>query len=203
MEYDIGVDYIGTSSGKRWSLENAEEYPYSVKEIALSLSRTCRFNGHGRTFYSVAEHCCSLADYALGSGHTKAVEYALAALLHDAHEAFVGDRPSPQKTESDRQQEDLVQTFILNGLGLEFLLKWSVKDVDQRLCRLEIEDLLPNAAWPKEEWVAGSISPLFGVFVSGWSPEVAFNMFMERYRVLRAACAVARRVASAPGGGGR
>lgn len=202
MEYDIEVGYIGTSSGRRWSLGNAEEYPYSVEEIALSLSRTCRFTGHGHKFYSVAEHCCSMADYALGSGHPRAVEYALSALLHDAHEAFVGDRPSPQKTERDREQEAFVQACILGRLGLESLLELDagVKDLDRSICRTEIEALLPESVWPKKEWAEDAIKRL-ETFVSGCSPEVAFNMFMERYRVLGSAYMVARRVASSERGG--
>lgn len=67
----------------------------TLDDIALSLSRLPRFLGHTRTVlpYSVAQHSClvmSLLD-------DPSPELTRAALLHDAHEALMGDIPTPVK----------------------------------------------------------------------------------------------------------
>jgi hypothetical protein len=60
-------------------------------DIVEALSRICRFNGHVVVeHYSVAAHSLLVADQL--PDHLK-----LAGLLHDAHEAYVGDMTSPMK----------------------------------------------------------------------------------------------------------
>jgi uncharacterized protein len=61
-----------------------------IRDIAHALSLMCRFGGHSRCFYSVAEHSIRVA--ALCSQKNK-----LAALLHDAAEAYLVDLPRPIK----------------------------------------------------------------------------------------------------------
>lgn len=56
--------------------------------IARRLSRLCRFAGGTREFYSVAQHSVLVSDYV----SPEARPYAL---LHDAHEAFIGDFTAP------------------------------------------------------------------------------------------------------------
>jgi hypothetical protein len=66
-----------------------------IYEVAWSLSQVNRFVGHARRPYSVAEHSLLVADLAERDGKSAAVQ--LACLLHDAHEAYVGDVGSPHK----------------------------------------------------------------------------------------------------------
>lgn len=61
--------------------------------IAHSLALQCRYGGHCPRFLSVAEHSLLVAEV-VAREHP---ELALAALLHDAAEAYVGDWPSPLK----------------------------------------------------------------------------------------------------------
>lgn len=67
----------------------------TIEEIAHALAQINRFTGHTKRPYSVAEHSllvCSIADREGAS-----LSAQLAALLHDAHEAFTGDVASPVK----------------------------------------------------------------------------------------------------------
>lgn len=66
-----------------------------IHEIAHSLAQINRFTGHASRPYSVAEHSLLVADLALGAGASASVQ--LAALLHDAHEAYAGDVSTPVK----------------------------------------------------------------------------------------------------------
>lgn len=82
--------YITTYTGKQFSLDNPE---FDIKDIAHAASMLCRYNGHSRHFYSVAEHSVlvSLLMEELGLGDP------LEGLMHDATEAYLSDIPAPFK----------------------------------------------------------------------------------------------------------
>lgn len=75
--------------------DHEPEQNWLIHEIAHSLSQINRFTGHASRPYSVAEHSLLVADLALGAKASASVQ--LAALLHDAHEAYTGDVSSPVK----------------------------------------------------------------------------------------------------------
>ena len=82
--------WIQTFSGKKFNLFNPNPDDILIEDIAHSLSNLARFNGHTDKFYSVAQHsvyCSFKAPHRL----------ALAALLHDGAEAYLGDIVSPLK----------------------------------------------------------------------------------------------------------
>lgn len=110
-----------------------------IEDIAHGLSMICRFGGHSREFYSVAEHsvyvslACDPAD-------------AMAGLLHDAAEAYVGDMIRPLKHMPEmtfyRDAEDWVLDTIFEKAGLpsgggEQLLPPSVKHADNAVLAAE------------------------------------------------------------------
>lgn len=66
-----------------------------IEDVAHALSNICRFNGHCRFHYSVAQHCV----YAVRQARYETVDpHALLwVLLHDAAEAYMGDVPRPIK----------------------------------------------------------------------------------------------------------
>lgn len=66
------------------------------RDLAISLSHLCRFNGHINKFYSVAQHSIAVARLVeVRGGNPPTV---LQALLHDASEAYLcGDVPGPLK----------------------------------------------------------------------------------------------------------
>ena len=116
-------------------------------ELALSLSRLCRFAGHLSEHYSVAQHSIFVAD-CVENG------LQLAALLHDAHESLIGDLPTPIKSlvgdqwaeicdEVDRQIARLYD-FDVNDLYHEEIVK-----ADAMAALAEYWTYQPkNAYWP-------------------------------------------------------
>lgn len=81
---------VMTVSGGLWSLLAPRADAVIWPDIAESLAKICRFGGHARHHYSVAQHSVLVADL---------LPPALRAygLLHDAHEAFLGDVTRPLK----------------------------------------------------------------------------------------------------------
>lgn len=68
-----------------------------LADVARSLAMQVRYLGHVSDFYSVAEH--SVACVHLAQRLNYPLEVQRACLLHDAHEAYIGDFPSPFKGE--------------------------------------------------------------------------------------------------------
>lgn len=89
--------WIQTASGIAFDL--IEPHPEMVNfeiDIAESLARLARFNGHVRSGpYSVAQHSVMGADALLRE--TGDTTLAALFLLHDAHEAYIGDICTPVK----------------------------------------------------------------------------------------------------------
>lgn len=81
----------GTHSGLLFDLVNPDHTDVNVEDIVFGLSRQFRFNGHTKFPYSVAQHSMFVAEL-------MPPELAAYGLLHDAHEAYMGDITSPVKS---------------------------------------------------------------------------------------------------------
>lgn len=86
--------WLDTATGKRINLSDPAPESISVEDIAGALSRICRFGGHTREFYSVAQHSVLVANMIARFGRP---DLRLVALHHDSHETYLGDMPTPLK----------------------------------------------------------------------------------------------------------
>lgn len=105
-------DWISTFTGRVfWPLDPRPE-DVDIVDIAHALSHLCRWGGHTTAHWSVAQHSIMVSEIA-------PQELALAALLHDAAEAYIGDLMRPVKRnlrfESETMQE--VEDRILWAIG--------------------------------------------------------------------------------------
>ena len=146
---------------------------FNIEDIAHSLSNLCRFNGHTSTFYSVAQHSVLVSCIVPR-------EHALAALLHDAAEAYCGDVVSPLKALLPVYQaihNDIERTIFLQ-LGLEYPAPACVRDADIVALATEVRDLMPNnpALWHN----ISDIEPHHEI-IKPWTPESAKEVFLQRY----------------------
>ena len=88
--YEAGSEWIITASGKRFYLRRPTPADIDAGDVAHALAHICRFNGHTREFYSVAQHSILVS-------RLLPDELKLAGLLHDAAEAYCGDMVKPLK----------------------------------------------------------------------------------------------------------
>jgi len=159
------TDWISTFSGKPfWPLQPRVE-DVRLEDIAHALSMLCRFAGHTRKFYSVAQHSV-IVSHAVqtmvaserGERGTwaESVELALVGLLHDASEAYLCDitRPVKRSPELDgyRTVEHVVQHTVYRRFGLTGDEPAIVKAADTAVLRAEQRDLMvmPEGWRPKE-----------------------------------------------------
>lgn len=93
-----------TIKGRRFSLVDPDPSQVDFEEVAESLGKLARFNGHtaGYPGYSVAQHCVLGAEelahdmgHPLNEPYMQPKRMAALFLLHDAHEAYCGDITTP------------------------------------------------------------------------------------------------------------
>lgn len=127
---------IQTHSGKLIDLIHPDPYSICVNDIAYALAHLCRFGGHCKTFYSVANHSVLVA-------LNVPKEDALVGLMHDAAEAYCQDIVHPLKAilPGYRDVERGLWEAIAWRYGLPGVLPQSVVDADRVLLATEHRDL--------------------------------------------------------------
>lgn len=140
--------YIRTFTGKKFFWNDIENNPFDIRDIAHSLSMNCRWTGHVRSFYPVGQHSIYASWEAQDMGLS--FDDQLAALLHDATEAYVHDTPSPLKwhlREHDftafADLEKRIDVAIFKTFNLPYPRNPVIKQIDLRLLSTENRDLMP------------------------------------------------------------
>lgn len=133
--------WLQSYSGRVVDLVDVDRNRYSTRDIAVQLSCQPRFNGATARFYSVLEHTLTGYHLYFDNGDEGLRSLALAWLLHDAAEAYLGDMPTPLKEMCPgyREVEERLARSIYEYFGADFSLWKSslIKEIDLELLVLE------------------------------------------------------------------
>ena len=132
--------HIRTFSGRLVNPLDLQPEDIIIEDIAHALSHQCRFTGHTRDFYSVAEHT-------LRGCNMLAVEHRKQFLLHDAAEAYLLDLPAPLKNNSElgtcfKDLEEKIKFSIYTKFGVPTEEHAEVQRIDKRMCEIEKASLM-------------------------------------------------------------
>lgn len=193
--YSPCVPNICTVTGKELDIFALTQEDIDISDIIHALSLINRYNGHTKFPYTVAQHSVYVAQ--LEYKHSQNARKALAGLLHDAAEAYVGDIVRPLKN---------TLKFVLSGMACnmqptaeaDMLLRWEHKLAH---CEERIQDLIYNKfhcqptntikLW--DDMVAASeVQHFFGRNIGVQAADITimqvrdpYNMFYHEYRKLR------------------
>lgn len=174
-------DWMQTFRGRAfWPMDPRADEVH-IDDIAHSLAMQCRYAGHTRWHYSVAQHSYYVS-------HLVPAEHALWGLLHDAAEAYLVDLPRPVKRSPGIgshyvEAERRVMDAICDRFGLPREEPPEVKVADDRVLLAEKRDLMAPAPMP---WRETGLRPM-PVPIERLAPDQACAMFRDRFRELTAA----------------
>jgi hypothetical protein len=172
------MSWIQTYTGRKFFPLEPRPEDIDVRDVAHSLAMQCRFNGHCRPFYSVAEHSVRASRILEGRDR-------LWGLLHDAAEAYISDLPRPLKATAPafRAAEDRLLEVIVTRFGLPWPMPAAVADADDVMLATEMRDLM---APTPEPWGLAA-APLAETIVPVGHDE-AERLFLARFAALTSNC---------------
>lgn len=112
----------------------------NIEDIAHALSMQCRFGGHIPKFYSVAQHSVMCS-------RNVNKKYKLAALMHDASEAYILDIPTPIKSRLTNYKdiEDKLMRLIAEKYNFNYPINNIIKNIDKKMLKFEFQHLMLNS----------------------------------------------------------
>lgn len=181
--------WLLTFTGRRFFPFEPSAEEVDIRDIAHALANVCRFGGHTRDHYSVAQHSVLVSLIV-------PPELALLGLLHDAAEAYVGDMIAPIKLSRRLGDYDhiedlvwcaIVEAFHLTAHGVDratMAMPREVKAADMVALVTEARDVMGvrdigrAPGWPSD------IEPLGTTHIVSVSPRAAEAQFITRWNEL-------------------
>lgn len=167
--------FIETYSGIKFYFLEPTLDMVDIEDIAHALSMQCRYTGHIKHFYSVAEHSVHVSHLA---------KDPLEGLLHDASEAYLTDIASPIKPHLSNYKD--IESGIMATVARKFGVTWPVSgdthDADRAQLKTEARHLLRSGG---KDWLKDfPTKRVRGIVPECWTPDQAKMQFLARYEEL-------------------
>lgn len=158
---------IRTISGKWVNVFEPTEDMFLIEDIAHALSHQCRFSGHLKYFYSVAQH--SIECYRIACEQKLDKKELLTALMHDSSEAYLVDIPRPIKKQFP--QYKIIENNVMTILSTKFNFTWPLSENIKK-----IDDIMLDTEW--NNLMINDISYL-DVYSQSYAKELFLKIFNE------------------------
>lgn len=167
------MNYITTFTGRKINPLDPNPDDINIIDIVHALGNICRYTGHVREFYSVAEHSCRVHDLV-------SVKNRIYGILHDASEAYICDLASPIKTSKEMKFFKEIENNLMNCIYEKYSLNAKEPEelhlIDKRLARTEQRDLMPPGSSNGSQY-----EPFDNIVIRPWIP--VYAMSEMRYRL--------------------
>lgn len=170
--------WILTYTGKKFFPLEPQIEDIDIIDIAHALSNMCRFTGHVREFYSVAQHSVLVGERIWNQ--TKDYKKLLSGLLHDASEAYICDIARPVKHSDEFRSYRQIEANLQGLIDFKFHTSADldcVKEADNYLLSVEAFHLMPNC----KDWALTIEEPEDFKEFSCWSPQKAKDNFLSAF----------------------
>jgi len=165
-------DWFLTYTGKKFYPLDPRPEDICIEDIAHALSLICRFGGHSRRHYSVAQHsviCSHIGEQA-----------KIQKLLHDAPEAYCGDMVRPLKLSMPAYcaVEDKIWIAVAKRFDLNPVFHEEVKFADNTALMTERRDVCTPS---EHRWSLQDKYPPLDYNIYHLEPEEAEELFLKRF----------------------
>ena len=182
--------FIISQSGQAVSLLDPQPWQIILPDIVTALHRIPRFTGHAE--FSVLQHSMLVADlFAINNrGEQRG---ALHALIHDAHEAYIGDISNPCAKAIDQVQIRKIKFRLQNAIeealetpGTRTKYTVEIADADYVALQIERHMLLPASPfWVADHCWSDKEMSRFTYWRDVLSPVALTTMFTTRFYLLK------------------
>jgi len=171
--------WILTHSGIKFDVMNPDPDLIRIEDIAYSLARLARFNGHIPN--------CSVARHSIHVSLLVPADDAMWGLLHDAAEAYIGDIPAPLKRCLPKFQEieGRITRAVAERFDMDMPIPETVHEADRQACVYEA-----RCGWDDnhitDDWGIDDEQSLIGMPINlpksaQWS-QIQFAALLEEYQ---------------------
>lgn len=187
----MNANAVETFTGKFVDTYNPSVEDIVLEDIAHALSSLCRFSGHCKHFYSVAQHAVMVSKRLEKLGHPKHVCFA--GLHHDDAEAYLTDIPRPMKPllqpvygEMTDRMDCAIASALGSGLTHAGFHAPCVKEADNWALLVEADVLMPSRGinWAGSDMNEQQAPALPGFWLGCQTPVEAEGMFLSRHWAL-------------------
>lgn len=179
--YQVEECWMEMVHGTAFTFENPKPEMINIDEIAHSLSRICRYNGHTKRHYSVAEHCILMADW-VADQYWASPRDVLTALHHDDAECVIGDliRPVKHKMQDFKKLENVIDQAMAAKFNTIWPFPEWLHDIDGRIIKDERASVMNQS---RNEWGTDELDVLGVKFkhITGRFPVLMCDMFLRRH----------------------
>lgn len=143
MSNNLGL--VSVYRGTQFSILNPDKKDINILDIAHSLSNICRFNGHSRFFYSVAQHCLAVREMIRKDDLGAMME--MYGLTHDVSEFVCADLQSTFKAciNGYREIEENIERVFYEAFDLPVPTdeeRVIIKEYDKKALYVEAKNLM-------------------------------------------------------------